>query len=123
MKKLVSLALVVMMLGASMPEHPVVGDAPAPPESYVTGPVMCADGTLAIQEDECPEWVTLRVEAPDGTIYRFTCKFVEEDTRMSGMRFIFIPFFPYVISIPEFTDTCDYGDCGEYDLDDLEPPS
>lgn len=122
MKKLVSLALVVMML-AAVPEHPVIGDASAPLESYVTGPVMCADGTLAIQEDECPERITIRVEAPDGTIYRFTCKLVEEDTRVSGVRFIYIPFFPYVIPIPEFTDTCDYGDCGEYDLDDLEPPS
>ncbi|MYG81158.1 MAG: hypothetical protein F4187_05040 [Gemmatimonadetes bacterium] len=121
MKKLVSLALVVMMLGASVPEHPVVGDAPTPPESYATGPVMCADGTLAIQEDECPEWVTLRRVHPDGTIERTSCKIEDEYNEVVDWDWIIIPtpIFPIPVPIPVTEARCNYGDCGDYARDDL----
>ncbi|MYD13383.1 MAG: hypothetical protein F4X00_07130 [Gemmatimonadetes bacterium] len=122
MKKLFSLVGAAILLGSSAPAHSVPGDAPAVLEpADVTGPVMCADaGNLAAQEEECPNRIVWRRVNDDGSIDRVSCPFEGEGRRLSGVRFIVISTFPpIVVPVPEYTDTCDYGDCGSIDRDDL----
>lgn len=79
------------------------------------GPFICADGSVVLQEDECPEWYTVREVGPDGTIYRRTCKLRDEDRRIAGWDWILIPGpIPIPVPIPEMELWCDYGPlCGE----------
>lgn len=120
---LVAFTLAAMMLGASVPEHPIVGDAPATLESLVTGPAMCSDGTTVIQDDECPEWVTIREVHPDGTIERTSCR-IQDEYNEVDWDWVMIPTpvspIPVPVPVPVTGEArCDYGDCGDYARDDL----
>ena len=111
MKKLFALALIpICMMAFTVP--PVeLPDVPATK--------TCNDGTVVMQDEDCPDTITFRHEGDDGTIYRETCPLQDEGVGVTGWRIGLVPHFPFIVISPEFGIICDYGPCGSYALEDL----
>ena len=111
MKKLFALALVSVSMMAFTVPPPEVPNVPAMK--------ACGDGAVVMQDEDCPESVILRGQGDDGNIYRLRCPLEEQRIGMTGVRLVILPFFPFILPVPEFGIICDYGDCGTYPLEYL----
>lgn len=111
MKKLFALVLVCVSMMAFT----------APPRELpdVLAMKACSDGTMVMQDEDCPDSIVYRGVGDDGTIYRVTCPLEEQRFGVTGWDIVVIPFPPIIIPVPEFGIICDYGDCGTYSLEQL----
>lgn len=111
MKKLFALTLIsVSMMAFTRPPADV---------SELPATKTCNDGTVVMQDEDCPDSYTRRAVGDDGTIYRETCPLQDQGVGVTGWNIIVITFPPMVIPVPEFGIVCDYGLCGKYPLEHL----
>lgn len=109
MKKLFALASVSMMAFTVPPVE--LPDVPAKK--------TCSDGAVVMQDEDCPDKITLRHVSDHGSIYRRTCPLQDQRIGLTGWTIALVPLPPFVIPVPEFGIVCDYGRCGTYPLEDL----
>lgn len=111
MKKLFALTVISVSMMAFT--------GPAANVSELPATKTCNDGTVVMQDEDCPDTITFRHEGDDGSIHRVTCPLQGQGFGVTGWRVRLVPHFPFVVIYPEFGIICDYGDCGSYPLEDL----